>query len=114
MKQLFIRKLIEDQKEFKNLTTIDNKEITLSATSFLCDKLFEITITKTCVFADSALCLGCMSDQPVESWKSKIKRYLENRYLKDLNRIDGEPMEFEWKIFPGFTALGLLEKIQKI
>ena len=37
--------------------------------------------------------------------------YLENRYLKDLNRIDGEPMEFEWKIF---TTLGILEEIQKI
>ena len=26
--------------------------------------------------------------------------------LKDVNRIDREPTEFEWKIFPGFTALG--------
>ena len=29
--------------------------------------------------------------------KNIIKWYLENRYLKDLNRIDGEPVEFEWK-----------------
>ena len=34
--------------------------------------------------------------------------------FKDMNRIDGMPMEFEWKIFPGITALGLLEKIQKL
>ena len=34
--------------------------------------------------------------------------------MKGLNRIDGEPMEFEWKIFPGFTTLGILEEIQKI
>ena len=34
------------------------------------------------------------------------------RYLKELNRIDGEPMEFEWTIFPGFTTLGILEEIQ--
>ena len=54
-----------------------------------------------------------MSDQPVEAWKNKITWYLENRYLKDLNRIDGEPIEFEWKIFPGFTTLGILEEIQK-
>ena len=46
--------------------------------------------------------------------KNKIKWYLENRYLKDLNRIDGEPMEFEWKIFLGFTTLGLLAEIQKM
>ena len=54
-----------------------------------------------------------MRDQPGESWINKIKCNLENRYLKDLNRIDGEPMKFEWKIFPGFMTIGLLEKIQK-
>ena len=31
-----------------------------------------------------------------------------------MNRIDGRPTEFEWKIFPGITALGLLEKIQQL
>ena len=42
--------------------------------------------------------------------RTKFICYLENRYLKDLNRIDGEPMEFEWTIF---TTLGILEEIQK-
>ena len=55
-----------------------------------------------------------MRDDPIEAWKNKTKWYSENRYLKDLNRIDGEPMEFEWNIFPGFTTLGLFEKIQKL
>ena len=32
--------------------------------------------------------------------------------MKDLNRIDGMPTEFEWNIFSGITTLGLLEKIQ--
>ena len=27
--------------------------------------------------------------------------------------IDGEPIEFEWNIFPGLTSLELLQKIQK-
>ena len=26
---------------------------------------------------------------------------------------DGKPIEFEWKIFPGFTTLDILEEIQK-
>ena len=43
-----------------------------------------------------------------------VKRYFESDHLKDLNRIGGESMEFEWKIFPGFTTFGLLEQIQKI
>ena len=69
---------------------------------------------KTYVFADSVLCLGGISTEPVQAWEKKIKWYLETRYLKELNRIDGEPMEFEWKIFPGFTTLDLLEKIKKL
>ena len=31
-----------------------------------------------------------------------------------MNRIDGMPTEFEWKVFPGITTLGLLEKIQSL
>ena len=29
-----------------------------------------------------------------------------------MNRTDGMPTEFEWKIFPGIMTLGLLEKSQ--
>ena len=50
------------------------------------------------VFSDSVLCLGGISPEPVQAWKDKIKWYLENRYLKELDRIDGEQMEFEWTI----------------
>ena len=60
------------------------------------------------------LCLGTLSDKPVEAWKDRTKWFLETSYLKDLDRIDGEPMEFEWKIFPGFTTLGILTEIQKM
>ena len=31
-----------------------------------------------------------------------------------LDRIDGEPMEFEWNIFPGFTTLELCTKVQEL
>ena len=50
---------------------------------------------------------------PNEAWKEKIKWYFESNHLKDLSRIDGEPMEFERKIFPGCTTFGLLEQIQE-
>ena len=32
---------------------------------------------------------------------------------RELYGIDGEPVEFEWNIFPGHTILGLLREIQK-
>ena len=40
--------------------------------------------------------------------------FLETRYLKDVDWIDGEPMEFEWTIFPEFTTLGIFDEIQKM
>ena len=53
----------------------------------------------------AVLCLGGIRTAPVQAWKDKIKWYLETCYLKDLDRIDGEPMKFEWKNCPGFTTL---------
>ena len=32
---------------------------------------------------------------------------------RELDRIDGEPTEFEWMVFPGFTTLQILIEIQK-
>ena len=93
---------------------MDYKQPTMRSTTPLCDKAIEITNAKTYVFSDSVLCLGSMSDRPVEAWKNKIKWHWETRYLKDLNRIYGEPMEFEWTIFQGFTTLGILEEIQQM
>ena len=44
--------------------------------------------------------------------KAGLNVIWETRKLKDLDRIDGEPMEFEWKNFTGFTTLGILGEIQ--
>ena len=55
-----------------------------------------------------------MGDNPVESWKKHIQWYSDNNYFRELNRIDGQPLEFEWKIFPGFTTVGSLNKIQQM
>ena len=100
VKELFLvnEKLIKDQREITGLTTIDYKKPTWRSTTLSCDKAIEITNANTYVFADSVLCLGGISIEPVQAWENKIKWYLEARYLKELNRIDGEPMEFEWKI----------------
>ena len=32
---------------------------------------------------------------------------------RTVDTIDGEPMEFEWNIFPGFTTLQLCNKVQE-
>ena len=55
-----------------------------------------------------------MGNDPVESWKKQVQWYSENDYFSELNRIDGQLMEFEWKIFPGFDTVGILNKMQQM
>ena len=48
------------------------------------------------------------------SQKKQIQLYSDDNCVSELNRIDGQPMEFEWKIFPGFTTVGILSEIQQM
>ena len=68
------------------------------STSLLHSRVHQYAIAKVYVFSDSVLCLGRMGDDP------KIKWYSETNFVSELNRIDGKPMEFEWKILPGFET----------
>ena len=116
VEQLFrtTKKSITDQTEIASLSTIEWDVPMWRATTLLTDQAVQIMNSKTNVFSDSVFCLGRISDQPVQAWKNKIQWYLETRYLKELDRIDEESMEFEWKLFPGFTTLGILSEIQKM
>ena len=59
-------------------------------------------------------CLGKMGDNLVESWKKQIQWYANNNCFNELNRIDGQLMEFEWKIFPGFTTVTIPNETQQM
>ena len=45
-------------------------------------------------------------NNPLEWFKDSLQ-------YRTLDTIDGEPMEFEWNIFPGFTTLQLVQEVQK-
>ena len=107
-------KLIDDQKEITGVSTTGFKKATWMWTSLLCEKAHRITNAKTYVFSDSVLCVGKMGDDLVATQKSKIKWYSDNNSFSELNRIDGMPTEFGWKIFKRITTLGLLEKIPSV
>ena len=36
------------------------------------------------------------------------------RNYRNFDRVDGEPMEFEWNIFPGFNTLQLSEEVKRL
>ena len=107
MEQLFwtTEKFIKDQVDITCLSTVDWNQVYVEKIISLCDRAVHILKSKTHVFANSVLCLRGISAAPVQAWKDKIKWHLETCYLKDLDRVEEEPMEFEWKIFTEFTML---------
>ena len=70
---------------------------------------------KVYVFWDSVLCLGKVNQNPISSsvWEEKLDWFKSSPQYRTLYTIDGEPMEFEWNIFPGFTTLQLVQEVQK-
>ena len=69
--------------------------------------------TKVHVFSDSVLCLGKVHQHPEsnEAWKKRIEWIITEKSYRDYDGINGEPTEFEWDIFPGFTTLQLCGKV---
>ena len=57
------------------------------------------------------LCLGRVHQHPKsnEAWRDRIGWIITDQSYRD--GISGEPTEFEWNIFPGFTTLQLYGKV---
>ena len=72
--------------------------------------------TKVYVFSDSVLCLGRVLQHPDsnEAWKNRIAGVKAEKSYRDYDGIYGEPTEFEWNIFPGFTTLQLFGTINDL
>ena len=72
--------------------------------------------TKVYVFSDSVLCLGKIHQHPEssEAWKKRIEGITTDKSYRDYDGINGEPTEFEWNIFPGFTTLQLCGKVNDL
>ena len=45
--------------------------------------------------------------------ESQIREFQQSNEYAELSGMDGEPMEFKWKIFPGFTTIAIPRKIQE-
>ena len=72
--------------------------------------------TKVYVFSDSVLCLGKMNEnlRSNMAWEERLTRFKSSPEYRALDRIDGEPMEFEWNIFTGFNTLQLSQEVQEL
>ena len=89
--------MITGQTETSGKSLIDSKYLSWMLTSLLHSRAYQHANAKVYVFSDSVLCLGKMGYNLVESWKKLIQWYSETNYFSELNRIDGQPMEFACK-----------------
>ena len=79
------------------------------------DQAIKWAKAKVHVHSNPALCLG-RRNQPSEAnikWKEQIHYFQHWNEYAELSGIDGEPIEFEWDIFPGFTSIEILRHIQE-
>ena len=69
--------------------------------------------TEVYVFSDSVLYIRKVHQYPEsnEAWKKRIEWIINEKSCRDYDGINGEPTEFEWNIFPGFTTLQLCGKV---
>ena len=70
---------------------------------------------KVYVFSDSELCLGKVNQNPTSNtvWERQLGWFQDSPQYRILDTFDGEPMELEWNIFPGFSTLQLINKVQE-
>ena len=116
LKQMFDKsaKLVAEQDEISNLETIGWEKHSWKYRSLLGDeRITNLERAKVRVFSDSVLCLGKIHQHPNanESWKNRIEWITTSQSYRDYDGINGEPTEFEWNIFPGFTTLQLCGKV---
>ena len=119
MKQMFEKseKLITEQSdEIYGMSTIYWEHSSWKYLSLVGDEqVISLLHTKVYVFSDSVLCLGKVNENPQSNiaWEDRLTWFQSSPVFRTLDRIDGEPMEFEWHIFPGFTTLQLCHKVQE-
>ena len=116
LKQMFdvTAQLVNDQEEIHGLDKIHWGKNSWGRLSLIGDEtVIDLQRTKVYVFSDSVLCLGRIHQHPEsnEAWKRRIAGITTDKSYRDFDGINGEPTEFEWNIFPGFTTLQLCGKV---
>ena len=98
-------RLITDRTEFSGKTTIDWKQPMWRETTLVCDRAFQIANSQNLIPKSTSFLTQCYVWEVSVLNQSKLGKtgsngFLETRHLKDLDRIDGEQMEFEWNYLP--------------
>ena len=99
------------------METIDCENSSWKYLSLIGDEqVISLQRTKVHEFSDSVLCLGKTNANPRSNiaCEQRLEWFKSSPEYRTLDRIDGEPMEFEWNIFPGFNTLQVSQEVQEL
>ena len=114
LKQMFdiTAKLVGEQEEINNVDMIHWEKHSWNHLSLIGDEtVINLQRAKVYVFSGSVLCRAHQHPQSNKAWKERIGWIITDKSYRDYDGINGEPTEFEWNIFPGFTTLQLCGKV---
>ena len=119
LKQMFdiYTRFVSEQNEISGLETIGCENHSWKYLSLMGDeRVINLQHTKVYVFSDSVLCLGKIFENPEsnDAWEQRLGWIKSSQNYRNFDRIDGEPMEFEWNIFSGFNTLQLSEEVKRL
>ena len=119
MKQMFdfSEKMITEQSdEIYGVKQLTGKILHGNIYLWLVVKKSPVSRTKVNVFSDSVLSLGKMNENPQSNyaWEDRFTWFKSSPEYPASDTIDGEPVELEWNIFPGFTTLQSCSKVQEL
>ena len=119
LKQMFdiSTNLVSEQDEISGLETIGWENHSWKYLSLIgYERIINLQRTKVYVFSDSVLCLGKIQQNPEsnEAWVQRLGWIKTSQSYRNFDRIDREPTEFEWNIFPGFDTLQLCDKVKSL
>ena len=110
-------KLVSEQDEIHGVKTIGWENHSWKYLSLIGEeRIINLQRTKVYVFSESVLCLGNMHENPQSNsaWEDRLGWFKSSPEYRNFDSIDGEPMEFEWNIFPGFNTLQLSEEAKSL
>ena len=104
LKQMFdktTRLVSEQSDEISGLETIGWENHSWKYLSLIDEEqVVNLQRTKVYVFSDSVLCLGKIHENPQsnDAWEDRLEWFKTSQEYRTMDRIDGEPMEFECNI----------------
>ena len=119
LKQMFdIWKVDSRNNQMRFLECLKSARKVLHGKSYLWSMMKKSSVSRMqrfIVFSDSVFCLGKVNQNPTSNtvWEQQLGWFNDSSQYRTLDTIDGEPMEFEWNIFPGFSTLELVREVQK-